>query len=389
MHANVCTDSSHTEESRYHQARGSCCLKSEVSNRAAGHSRGNSPCLVPLGIASFRGCLNSRCASSLVLAIPSELFGRVDTASFPGDLSLAVLLLTPLILLGSLYFGNSSHGPPSSRAVPPVVAGDRHPLSILLVDDSSASRLYVSRLIRDQRHHCFTAENGLEAIDLCREVRFDLILMACHMPILDGYQAVRRIRGMERVKSLAHQLPIVALTANGTDEDREKCLQAGMDDYLRKPVDENDLVRMIYKWMRRNLTERRDGDEGREVGVSDGNSRTFDASELLQRCLGNVDLASQLLSELEATAPQRAESFKVSDNQCNLKELADSAHSLKGVAGILCAHSLAAAAARLELAAKAGEVSQLDDLIEQVTGHLTLCVNDIPIVMSDLYQRTC
>ncbi|MAT13965.1 MAG: hypothetical protein CMJ46_01695 [Planctomyces sp.] len=173
-----------------------------------------------------------------------------------------------------------------------------------------------------------------------------------------------------------------------SEEDRDKCLQAGMNDYLRKPIDQTDLLRMFEKWTRSESTK-----SSADLSIPPSQfpaqaERSINASELLQRCLRNVDLASRLLTELQATASDRMESLQRSESQGDMQELAAAAHSLKGAAGILCAHALSAAAAQLEQAAKADKVTDLEPLIEQTTSQLSLCLNDIPRIRQQLKQET-
>lgn len=116
---------------------------------------------------------------------------------------------------------------PEPMVVPDVDA----PLRILLVEDNPVNQLLARRLLERHGHHVEVAENGAVGVEAVSAHRFDLVLMDCQMPIMDGYEATRRIR------ELGTRLPIVALTANAMAGDRERCLAAGMDDYLTKPVD--------------------------------------------------------------------------------------------------------------------------------------------------------
>jgi PAS domain S-box-containing protein len=117
---------------------------------------------------------------------------------------------------------------------------------ILLADDNEANQMLGVALIQKLGAIAEVAHNGRQAVDMARVKSYDLILMDCHMPEMDGYTATREIR---RLETSGRHVPIIALTANAVTGDREKCLEAGMDDYLSKPVRKADLDRIITHWV--------------------------------------------------------------------------------------------------------------------------------------------
>ena len=100
-----------------------------------------------------------------------------------------------------------------------------------------------------------TANNGLEALNALRDTTFDLVLMDCQMPVMDGYAATEYIRNKLRLTDL----PIVAMTANALQGDRERCLAAGMDDYVTKPIKLNDLSLIVKEWVNMRRKGRKSG----------------------------------------------------------------------------------------------------------------------------------
>jgi two-component system CheB/CheR fusion protein len=114
------------------------------------------------------------------------------------------------------------------------------PLSLLLAEDNRVSQTLMVALLRNQGHTVTAASNGVEALAALERESFDAILMDVQMPDMDGYQATAEIRRRERVTG-AH-IPIVALTAHAMKGDRERCLEAGMDRYVTKPVDSAELL---------------------------------------------------------------------------------------------------------------------------------------------------
>jgi two-component system, sensor histidine kinase len=131
---------------------------------------------------------------------------------------------------------------PESAPVPPLPSAN-----VLIVEDNAINQLVVANMLESLGLHVKTAGNGIEALDMLEKFPFDLILMDCQMPEMDGYQCTQRIRRDERPQLAS--IPIVALTANAMLEDREQCLAAGMNDYLSKPVTMQVLRDKMRHWL--------------------------------------------------------------------------------------------------------------------------------------------
>ena len=117
------------------------------------------------------------------------------------------------------------------------------PLRILLAEDDEFSARFMEELLARRGHRVRTARDGREALGLAAEGTFDLLMLDVHMPELDGFEVVRAIRDRERTGG--GHLPVIALTARSRKEDRERCLGAGMDDFLTKPVSASELLGAI------------------------------------------------------------------------------------------------------------------------------------------------
>jgi signal transduction histidine kinase/ActR/RegA family two-component response regulator len=132
------------------------------------------------------------------------------------------------------------------------------PLRILMAEDNKVNQAVVSRILERAGHTVTIAVNGEEAAEMYLASGFDLVLMDVHMPVLDGFEATARIREMERSKGT--HTPLIALTANAMDGDRERCLRAGMDGYISKPVRRDELLDTIAQFApKRLLTISADG----------------------------------------------------------------------------------------------------------------------------------
>ena len=124
----------------------------------------------------------------------------------------------------------------------------REGVRVLLAEDNATSQLLALRLLRKQGVEADAVTNGLEALHALAATRYDLVLMDCQMPELDGFEATRRVRD-HRSRVLDHDVPIVAMTANAMKGDREECLAAGMTDYLAKPIDVQALAAILERWL--------------------------------------------------------------------------------------------------------------------------------------------
>lgn len=131
----------------------------------------------------------------------------------------------------------------SAKQIEPVHSS----MQVLVVDDNEINQTVVALMLERMGAKVTCAGNGEEALQALTTNRFDLLLLDCHMPVMDGYEAIRRLREKEQITNL-HQL-VVALTASAMQEDRERCVAAGMDDFLTKPVTLKELQRVLNKWL--------------------------------------------------------------------------------------------------------------------------------------------
>jgi CheY-like chemotaxis protein len=121
------------------------------------------------------------------------------------------------------------------------------PCRVLVAEDNAINQRLAVLLLRKQGFEVEIAENGQQAVDKLREREIDLVFMDCHMPVMDGYEATAEIRRLEA--AIGGHTPIIAMTAAAMRADRDRCLAAGMDDYLSKPVLADDLRLKIEEWL--------------------------------------------------------------------------------------------------------------------------------------------
>jgi CheY-like chemotaxis protein len=139
---------------------------------------------------------------------------------------------------------------PVAEAPAPVATAAAEPsessLSVLAVDDDPVNQLVVAEMLKALGCDVDVVADGRQALQAVQRKQYDIVFMDCHMPGMDGYEAARRIRAAEDTSS--RRTPIVALTADSLASDRERCLAAGMDDFLTKPVRSSHLSTMIEHW---------------------------------------------------------------------------------------------------------------------------------------------
>jgi CheY-like chemotaxis protein/HPt (histidine-containing phosphotransfer) domain-containing protein len=247
---------------------------------------------------------------------------------------------------------------------------------ILLAEDNFVNQKVAVAVLEKLGHQVDAVQNGLEAVEAWRSGRYDLILMDCQMPELDGYEATREIRRIEAAAGKG-RIPIVALTAHAIQGTEQQCRDAGMDDYLTKPLDRDRLTDSLDRY----LPDRPDKaaasievepaiapekDEGVDPVDWPGLLELLEGDEGLARELAVIYIGSgnSLLADL-AKAVDCGDWITVGTR----------AHTLKGASANIKASRVADAAARLEAAARAGEADRLGALAAELTLDLGAAVD--------------
>jgi two-component system sensor histidine kinase/response regulator len=206
--------------------------------------------------------------------------------------------------------------------------------------------------------------NGAQAIQVLQAIDYVLVLMDCEMPEMDGYEATRRIRN-PATGTLNPRVPIVAVTANAMPGDRERCLRCGMDDYLAKPIEPNELAQVLKKWIG-HLAPIGRSSPGK-AAPSEAN-QVFDEAGLKKRLAGNRRLAERLVKEFLADTPSQLRMLRKLLEDGDAESARRQAHKLKGAAANLSAGALREAAFQAEQAAIAGQLNKVADLLSTMEG---------------------
>ncbi|MDR2550913.1 MAG: response regulator [Desulfobulbus sp.] len=250
--------------------------------------------------------------------------------------------------------------------VPPPSCEGPHNPRIMIVDDEETNRIVMAETFRRTDAEIVLACNGLEAIDLCRAGRFDLIFMDCQMPVLDGFAATRIILDeAERHRYAAP--PVVALTADATTAAQKKCREVGMVDYLVKPLDFNKLQAVLARWLpelRSSILPGTTGTGGADIPAAREPVAVNEA--VLRRLRENVGditpVVAVFLRSLERRLAELDKAIRARDPEAISKV----AHTMKGSSSQFGAEELAQLCLLAEQIGKSGKMQQIDRLHDQI-----------------------
>ena len=257
------------------------------------------------------------------------------------------------------------------------------PARILVVEDNATNQLVARTILQKLGHHVDVAANGAEALDLLQLIPFNLVLMDCQMPVMDGLEATRRIRNGEAGET-RRQIPIIAMTAHAFEEDKQRCLASGMDDYLSKPVLTADLARCVITWCgtaQPHVTTVQT-DASATVSAADC---CFDSHGLLERLGGDRDLEELVLKTYLDNAATYLTNLRKAIAAGSVEEVFMQAHGFKGMAYSCAAMATGNVAMQLEKMAHAGTLEGAEQLMSELEQAFSLC--RIEILGHDLFQK--
>jgi len=263
---------------------------------------------------------------------------------------------------------------------------------VLLVEDQVVNQKVATRLLQKRGYKVIIAENGQKAVEALKTSHFDVVLMDIQMPVMDGYNATMEIRKIEQ--HTGQRIPIIAMTANVMKGDREKCLEADMDDFVPKPIMAEDLYRTLEKWVHGDrhvtpdteLTDMNQDvpfEETSHVPSSYGDP--LDLSPVLDKHGDDMCFLRELAEIFMRDTPEVMENLKQSLKNEDSKEVENLAHKLKGTSGnfgIECLYELFTELQELGKENKLNEASRVlseaTTMYEQVASSLKQTLKDIP-----------
>jgi two-component system sensor histidine kinase/response regulator len=247
---------------------------------------------------------------------------------------------------------------------------------VLLVEDNEINQEIAVELLGQAGLTVIVAHNGQEALDKVSQFDFDCVLMDCQMPVMDGYEATRRIRQDKRFDSL----PIIAITANAMKGDLEKCLDAGMSAHLSKPIDPNKMFNTLLEWIRPRYRK----DSHSSPPAMDSSDIDKDTAEELPAETSGIDtkaglaivgnngkLYRKLLGKFRRDFSDVKEKIGAALESSDFKEAEQLVHKLKGVSANIGAKELADFAGKLETAINQENKNELMPLMESLSNELS------------------
>jgi PAS domain S-box-containing protein len=237
--------------------------------------------------------------------------------------------------------------------------------SALLAEDNSINQKVVSRMLEKAGFRVDIAENGSIAVERFGKGDYDVVFMDIQMPEMDGFEATKTIRRIEGDDS--HTV-IIAMTAHAFKEDRERCLEAGMDDYISKPFDAAQLFSVLGKWLRRSPEQE---DIGADTPIDHTSSDVFssddaviDMDSAMARFDNDAEFFKGMVQEFLTYVPDKIVALAEAANSGDAVKVQKLAHSIKGTAGMLSAEKLYSVALRIETKGRERNIQVLLPLIE-------------------------
>ncbi len=237
---------------------------------------------------------------------------------------------------------------------------------ILVVEDNPTNQKVAVAILRKLGYQADYADGGARAIEILQKDDYNLILMDCEMPDMDGYETSRHIRHIRHGSLAARNpdIPIIALTAHALQGDREKCLEAKMNDYLSKPIDPEALANMLDKWI--NTAPADEKGKASAAQPSASVEEIFNEQQLIGRLAGDRKLAREVVAGFVGDVPEQ---FLKLRHQIHTRDVVQAkliAHTLKGAALTVSAVALAAACGQIHKILAEGNFASANELVGQL-----------------------
>jgi PAS domain S-box-containing protein len=249
---------------------------------------------------------------------------------------------------------------------------------ILVVEDNVTNQLVAQYLLQEFGIQPDITANGEAAIKALETLPYDLVFMDCQMPTLDGYEATKQIRDINS-KVLDSTIPIVAMTANAMQGDREKCINAGMNDFISKPVESSKILQALQKWLPKQVQDNASDDPETEVIVEQkkesivhNSAIIFDDVAMKNRLMNNKNLIHKVIETFTCDMELQIRLLKTAIEAKDFVTTAAQAHKIKGASANVSGIALSALALSIEGACKAEELESLGKILPVIESQFIL-----------------
>ncbi len=312
------------------------------------------------------------------LVVMSSIGARGDAARLH-ELGFSAYLTKPVKQSQLFDCLTTVYGHNTGNEKPPLVT--RHTLKesqktrikILVAEDNPVNQLVAVKILEKLGYKAGVAENGAEAVGALGKIDYDIVFMDCQMPVMDGYEASRTIRSGE-VKVLNREVIIIAMTANALKGDKELCIQAGMDDYISKPISPKVVSDVLFRWSSKNSGKR-------EIMIEPLlSNNTFRKEKLDEDFENDIETIRELIRLFLVTAEKNLRDLSAAIKENNPAGVRILSHTLKGSALNIGAEDFADACGRLEHLVSKGDLANgniLRNIIESEYKKLLIHLSEI------------
>jgi len=307
---------------------------------------------------------------SIVVRLVEMLGGRLWLESEPGRGS-TFFFRVPLRCAADVEPADDQHplgltGREQEAVVrqPPIA---RRPLRVLLAEDTPANQKVALHVLSKRGHVVVVAENGREALERLGREDFDAVLMDVQMPVMDGFQATAEIRALRDARKA--RIPIIAMTAHALKGDEERCLKAGMNAYLSKPINGPEMIAVVERLGEEGTVKSEDSSGERAAARS---AAPFDLDEAIRRCYGKYslfqDMVESLFDEADSLVQQMREALARGEGE----EVGRAAHRLRNSLVYLGAGPAAEGALQAEQIGRSGDAARLAQSVAALERHVAI-----------------
>ena len=244
---------------------------------------------------------------------------------------------------------------------------------ILVVEDNKVNQRVARGMLGKFGVDVDLVANGEEAMSVLEQRSYDLIFMDCQMPVLNGFDTTRKIRDQES-KVINHAIPIIAMTANALQGDRDRCIAAGMDDYISKPISASKVQQMLEQWLSDSyrqlaaqdmeagemITRQQPETAVADVGkIQESRVTVFDYIAMSERLMGDKELISTVVEVFLMDMPRQVEQLKLLVEAGDVEQIAGLAHKIKGASANVGGMAFSKTALKIEQAGNIGDLDRI------------------------------